>query len=76
MDTIPAPLLTPPRRHRHFELRFRSLFDAGKALVFPCDAQGRVQMDQLSERALDNYLFARAVVGRDYAVPELRELDD
>lgn len=64
--------LTLPR----FELRFQSLFDAGKALAFPCDAKGQVQMDQLSARALDNYLFARAVVGRDYAVPELRVQDD
>jgi hypothetical protein len=75
MDTVPAPLLMP-HHQRHFELRFQSLFDAGKALAFPCDAEGHVQLDQLSERALDNYLFARAVVGRDYAAPELRELDD
>lgn len=72
MDTVPAAL----QHHRHFELRFQSLFDAGKALAFPCDAHGRVQLDQLSERALDNYLFARAVVGREYATPELRETDD
>jgi hypothetical protein len=55
----------------HFELRFQSLFDAGKALAFPCDALGQVPLDELSARALENYLYARAVVGRDYAAPQL-----
>jgi hypothetical protein len=52
-----------------FELRFDSLFHEGRALAFPCDAQGRVDLDTLGERARINYLFARAVVGRDYACP-------
>ncbi|HLO94993.1 MAG TPA: hypothetical protein VK195_11790 [Burkholderiaceae bacterium] len=52
-----------------FELRFQSLFHAGKALAFPCDARGEVSLDALSERARENYLFARAVVGHEYAVP-------
>lgn len=51
------------------ELRFQSLFDAGKALAFPCDERGNVALDQLSPRALTNYLFARAVIGREYATP-------
>jgi len=52
-----------------FELRFQSLFHAGRALAFPCNAQGDVYLDALTERALENYLFARAVVGHEYAVP-------
>jgi hypothetical protein len=28
-----------------------------------------VEMDEMSERARDNYLFARTVVGCDYRVP-------
>ena len=48
---------------------FRSLFKEGRSLSFPCDAEGRVAMDALSERALANYLYARSVVGRDYALP-------
>ncbi len=55
-----------------YEIRFQSLFDAGRALCFPCDAQGHVPMDALSERARDNYLYARAVVGREYAYPCVR----
>lgn len=52
-----------------FELRFQSLFDAGKALAFPCDEGGNVALDELSPRALSNYLFARTVIGREYATP-------
>lgn len=54
-----------------FELRFESLFEAGRALAFPCDDHGRVELDHLSERARCNYFFARAVVGRDYAHPAI-----
>jgi len=52
-----------------YELRFQSLFHDGRALAFPCDAYGRVDLDTLSEKARNNYFFARAVVGRDFAVP-------
>lgn len=55
-----------------FELRFRSLFDEGRGLAFPCDSQGRVDLDGLSERARNNYLFARSVIGRDYAHPAVQ----
>ncbi len=51
------------------ELRFASLFNTGRALSFPCDPKGRVELDRLSEPALRNYLFARAVVGREFATP-------
>jgi len=59
-----------------FQIRFRSLFDSGRALAFPCDANGQVHLDDLSERARHNYLYARAVVGRKYFRPEVlpREL--
>jgi hypothetical protein len=30
-----------------------------------------VVLDELSERARSNYLYARAVVGREYATPEV-----
>jgi hypothetical protein len=50
-------------------IRFQSLSNSGKSLVFPCDAEGRVPLDQLSERARENYLYARAVVGREFAFP-------
>jgi hypothetical protein len=53
----------------HFELRFQSLFDSGRGFAFPCDPNGRVDLDRLSERARNNYLYARAMVGRELAMP-------
>lgn len=55
-----------------FELRFQSLFDSGRGYAFPCDPTGQVDLDQLSDRARNNYLFARAMVGRELAVPAVR----
>jgi hypothetical protein len=55
-----------------FELRFQSLFDEGRALSFPCDASGQVDLDALSERSRGNYFFARSVIGRDYAQPAVQ----
>ena len=52
-----------------YQLRFQSLFAPGRALSFPCDAEGRVELDVLTERARDNYLYARAVIGREFATP-------
>ena len=67
MNAIPQSL--DGKRRGAFELRFDSLFQPGRALSFPCDAAGRVNLDDLGERARCNYLFARAVTGRDYAHP-------
>lgn len=52
-----------------YELRFQSLFNEGRALSFPCDSRGHVELDALSERARQNYFYARAVVGREYGTP-------
>lgn len=62
MSPTPAP----------FELRFDPLTQHGRAYAFPCDATGRVDLDALSERARNNYLFARTVIGREVAWPAVR----
>ena len=54
-----------------YELRFRSLFNEGRALAFPCDAAGHVDMDSMTEKALNNYLYARTVIGREFALPSV-----
>ena len=64
--TSTSDLQTP-----QFEIRFPSLFNEGRAMAFPCDAKGSVNLDQLSERVRTNYLFARAMVGREYAAPRV-----
>ena len=56
----------------HFELRFQSLRDSARVYSFPCDLKGMVDLDQLSDRARNNYLYARAVVGRELAFPAVR----
>lgn len=55
-----------------FQLRFDSLFQPGRGYAFPCDAQGLVDLDQMSERARNNYLYARAMVGRELSPPAVQ----
>lgn len=55
-----------------FEVYFRSLLRRGLELIFPCDREGHVDLDALSDSAKTNYLFARAMVGREYARPAIR----
>ena len=52
-----------------FQLCFRSLFHSGRGYAFPCDDRGQVDLDGLSDRARNNYLYARAMVGRELSVP-------
>ena len=61
MNTSPAP--------GSYELRFESLCKQGGALTFPCDSAGNVDMDSLCEHARHRYLYARALVGREFSVP-------
>ena len=65
----------PTPNSQRYELRFRSLFNPGRALAFPCDARGEVELDSLSERARNNYFYARAVVGRDFAAPAVQPVE-
>jgi len=60
----------PPSRYRVY---FRSLFHSGRGFAFPCDARGEVHLDALSERARNNYLYARAMVGRELAPPAVEQ---
>jgi len=61
--------ITPSRPDAAFELRFMSLLERGRAVAFPCDSAGRVDLDALSERARSSYFYARTVVGREFACP-------
>ena len=42
-----------------FHVRYASLFCPGRALAFPCDATGWVDLQALPGHARDNYLIAR-----------------
>ena len=65
MATAPAASSSP------FEVWFASLFYEGRGLVFPCNEDGHVQIDALSDRGRSNYFFARAMLGREYATPRV-----
>lgn len=69
MTTMTPPCALQPSAVPAHQLRFESLFHPGRGLEFPCDAKGRVELDALSDRARSNYLYARAVVGREFATP-------
>jgi hypothetical protein len=57
-----------------YELNFQSLQLPGGGCAFPCDAEGHVDMDAMTERTRNNYLFARALVGIEYDKPRVRTL--
>ncbi|MBC5785433.1 hypothetical protein H8N03_20970 [Ramlibacter sp. USB13] len=61
---------------RHYVLCFRSLFDSGRGYAFPCDGRGTVDLDGLTEQARNNYLYARAMVGRELSTPAVERLQD
>lgn len=68
----------PPAAHHdtaRYRLRFRSMFNQGKGYLFPCDEDGRVDMSTLSEGVRNNYLYARALVGRDFFCPAVESGD-
>lgn len=72
----------PPAGHTHAHaavsaaithlLCFQSLFAEGRSVAFPCDAHGHIDLNSLSPSGLSNYLFARAMVGRDFERPTCR----
>jgi hypothetical protein len=53
-----------------YELCFQRR-NGGQPYLFPCSADGRVDMDSLTARALNDYLFARAVVGGELSRPAI-----
>jgi len=58
-----------------FLLHFSSLFHSGREFAFPCDEQGRVNLDDMNARIRNNYLYARAMLGREFAWPTVRCVD-
>jgi hypothetical protein len=54
------------------ELRFVARVRGRRPMAFPCDERGRVDMDALDERRRNDYLFARALMDRDYERPIVR----
>jgi len=49
------------------ELRFLPRSGRGRGLAFPCNAEGQVEIDGLSEDERIDYFFARALRGREFS---------
>jgi hypothetical protein len=60
----------------HIELRFLPRIGGQRRLVFPCNTAGHVEIDKLSEHQRIDYLFARALRGRDYSLEIVTAFDD
>lgn len=61
-------------RSMQFQLCFHPLADNSHAFSFPCDAEGHVDLDGMSERARNNYFYARAMMGRELSAPVVEML--
>lgn len=70
-----SPSSTHSPASARYELRFGSLFNPGRGYGFPCDARGRVNLDALSDGERRRYLYARAIVGGELAVPTVQRSD-
>jgi hypothetical protein len=57
-----------------FTLHFEPLAGGVSSLAwgFPCDGEGQVDIDALSEQSRKRYLYARAVTGIQFAAPVVR----
>ncbi len=59
------------RESARYQLRFSPVIDAGRALSFPCDAAGHVDIDALAGRVRLNYFYARTLIGREFLAPTI-----
>lgn len=55
-----------------FELHFEPLVDEQLPMSFPCDSDGRVNLDELCDRSRCDYLFAHTLIGRHFEMPVIR----
>jgi len=74
VSTESALRAAPRARVARFELCFFSLFRPGRALAFPCDEAGDVDIDALPPAARSNYLAACEQVGREFSLPQVRPM--
>jgi hypothetical protein len=57
-----------------YEICYAPLDGNGPELS-PCDSEGHVPIDSLSDRTRNNYFYARTVIGREYAAPAVLRCD-
>jgi hypothetical protein len=74
MAKIECDGASPATQGAHYELRYQPFVDDGRVYAFPCDLEGHVDIDTLSEAAKLDYMYARALVGREFAMPDVQAL--
>jgi hypothetical protein len=60
------PAAAPATR---YQVRFKAIRAASRDLAFRCDHRGNVELDSLCDKTRTDYLFARALIGRNFARP-------
>ncbi len=66
---------TTPATGSRYQLWFRPLSKSTTApRAFRCDAAGHIDLDALCDHDRNEYLFARALVGRDFDRPAVQGL--
>ncbi|MDG0833358.1 hypothetical protein EXH51_11455 [Pelomonas saccharophila] len=53
-------------------LHFESMTDQVAGLAFPCDPQGRVELDTLGDKLRNDYFFAHALIGLLFKRPTIK----
>jgi hypothetical protein len=71
---IRSPAPGPAASETPFVLHFRSLYHAGRDFAFPCDGQGNVDLNEMTDRIRNNYLYARAMIGRELSWPSVHRI--
>lgn len=69
-DAFEGPV-DAPAQPTHL-LHFEPLTAGDAGLDVPCDPQGRVGLDALTEKLRNDYFFARTLIGRLFAAPTVR----
>lgn len=64
-------LAEDPAQSMHL-LHFEPLTAGEAGLDVPCDPQGRVGLDALTDKLRNDYFFARTLIGRLFAAPTVR----
>ena len=78
-ESVPAPktplakAALPAEDQPTHLLHFEPLSAQSAGLDIPCDPQGRVGLDALGDKLRNDYFFARALIGRLFARPTVRQ---
>ena len=74
MARIDSDSAAPATSGTRYELHYQPLVENGREYAFPCDRDGHVDIDTLSDEARLDYMYARALVGRAFAMPDVQAL--